>query len=117
MPWLGIRGNGTLSHALPRKFRLDLMGWNVLQNEFTVDSGEVTGAKFYGSLWDTTFYGEFGINSELHFGATYFKLGDMVNWGVDLMIEGDHGYRAAHITSAPPSGVPEPGSILLLGTA
>src|ERR1039458_5060853 len=23
MPWLGIRGNGTLSHALPRKFRLD----------------------------------------------------------------------------------------------
>src|SRR5664280_946112 len=22
MPWLGIRGNGTLSHALPRKFRL-----------------------------------------------------------------------------------------------
>src|ERR1039457_5297376 len=25
MPWLGIRGNGTLSHALPRKFRL---GWS-----------------------------------------------------------------------------------------
>src|ERR1017187_6871844 len=24
MPWLGIRGNGTLSHALPRKFRLVL---------------------------------------------------------------------------------------------
>src|ERR1019366_10089481 len=23
MPWLGIRGNGTLSHALPRKFRLE----------------------------------------------------------------------------------------------
>ena len=22
MPWLGIRGNGTLSYALPRKFRL-----------------------------------------------------------------------------------------------
>jgi uncharacterized membrane protein (DUF2068 family) len=24
MPWLGIRGNGTLSHALSRKFRLVL---------------------------------------------------------------------------------------------
>src|ERR1017187_584343 len=26
MPWLGIRGNGTLSHALPRKFRLAVVG-------------------------------------------------------------------------------------------
>src|ERR1700687_2161934 len=25
MPWLGIRGNGTLSHALPRKFRLAVL--------------------------------------------------------------------------------------------
>ena len=27
MPWLGIRGNGTLSHALPRKFRLEAEGF------------------------------------------------------------------------------------------
>ena len=27
MPWLGIRRNGTLSHALPRKFRLELDGF------------------------------------------------------------------------------------------
>jgi hypothetical protein len=36
MPWLGIRGNGTLSHALPRKFRLGL-------KRFTIgDGAEVT---------------------------------------------------------------------------
>src|SRR5450631_1652342 len=38
MPWLGIRGNGTLSHALPRKFRLDAVNKRAKE---ILDSGRI----------------------------------------------------------------------------
>ena len=52
MPWLGIRRNGTLSHALPRKFRLGILGIMAAVGTSQVTSAEslrVTDFAVHGS--------------------------------------------------------------------
>src|SRR6266571_4217770 len=43
MLWLGIRGNGTLSHALPRKFRLGNINHDVVTGDLRRKRSDLDG--------------------------------------------------------------------------